>query len=648
MDGRVAAAPRSHAAETYDEVYAAIGHHPNKATGYTDAITDELRELRSTRSAWRSARPASTTSATTRPAPTRSAPSRPRSSSRTSSASRWSSTPAPPRTTRSTRSTQDADGPGGRSCTASRCPTGSRSASSTAGGSRSPATSPTRRRSDLAEAAERVPLDRLLVETDAPYLTPQVVRKERNRPAYVTHTARFIAERRGHRLRGARRGGRGQRRASCSAGERRLERRSRACAGCASSASGPNRELGQNFLVDSNILDVIGRAAELDRRRRRARGRRRPRRAQRVPRRAHRARPRRRARPRPRAGAAGRAGPAPEHHAALRRRGEARPRGARPAPTKVVANLPYGVAATVILRTIELPAVDELGGDGAEGGGRALRGAARARAPTASRRCSPSSPATCRVIRKVPRGVFHPVPNVDSVLVGLKRHSAAPPDSLKRSSSTASRIAARRSRSRSRWPRARAESIRDRTREALDRARPPRRRPRRGALARRMARALGAAVLAPGQGQPVPARRRAARRRPAPARLGRPADDARRQAHAGARARARRTTSSAPASRATTSPPARCGSSARRPAGTARRSGSTIAKRIPIAAGHGGRLERRRRRAAAARPRLGPRDPAAAADAARRRRHRDALRPARADDRRGRARRGAARPSRRR
>jgi TatD DNase family protein len=50
---------------------------------------------------------------------------------------------------------------------------------------------------DLAEAATQVPLDRLLVETDAPYLTPQAVRKERNRPAYVTHTARFIAERRG-------------------------------------------------------------------------------------------------------------------------------------------------------------------------------------------------------------------------------------------------------------------------------------------------------------------------------------------------------------------------------------------------------------------------------------------------------------------
>ena len=50
---------------------------------------------------------------------------------------------------------------------------------------------------DLAEAAQRVPLDRLLVETDAPYLTPQALRKHRNQPAYVVHTARFVAERRG-------------------------------------------------------------------------------------------------------------------------------------------------------------------------------------------------------------------------------------------------------------------------------------------------------------------------------------------------------------------------------------------------------------------------------------------------------------------
>jgi TatD DNase family protein len=50
---------------------------------------------------------------------------------------------------------------------------------------------------DLADAARRVPDERLLVETDAPYLTPQAVRKERNQPAFVVHTAAFLAELRG-------------------------------------------------------------------------------------------------------------------------------------------------------------------------------------------------------------------------------------------------------------------------------------------------------------------------------------------------------------------------------------------------------------------------------------------------------------------
>jgi TatD DNase family protein len=49
----------------------------------------------------------------------------------------------------------------------------------------------------LADAARRVPDDRLLVETDAPYLTPQPARKHRNEPAYVVHTAHFVAELRG-------------------------------------------------------------------------------------------------------------------------------------------------------------------------------------------------------------------------------------------------------------------------------------------------------------------------------------------------------------------------------------------------------------------------------------------------------------------
>jgi TatD DNase family protein len=52
------------------------------------------------------------------------------------------------------------------------------------------------RNEPLAAAADRVPLGRLLVETDAPYLTPQSLRKHRNQPAYVVHTAAFLAERR--------------------------------------------------------------------------------------------------------------------------------------------------------------------------------------------------------------------------------------------------------------------------------------------------------------------------------------------------------------------------------------------------------------------------------------------------------------------
>lgn len=50
---------------------------------------------------------------------------------------------------------------------------------------------------NLREAARRVPLDRLLVETDCPYLAPVPFRGRRNEPAYVTETARFLGELRG-------------------------------------------------------------------------------------------------------------------------------------------------------------------------------------------------------------------------------------------------------------------------------------------------------------------------------------------------------------------------------------------------------------------------------------------------------------------
>jgi TatD DNase family protein len=49
----------------------------------------------------------------------------------------------------------------------------------------------------VREAALRVPTDRLMVETDAPYLAPEPYRGQRNEPAYVVHTLEFLAEIRG-------------------------------------------------------------------------------------------------------------------------------------------------------------------------------------------------------------------------------------------------------------------------------------------------------------------------------------------------------------------------------------------------------------------------------------------------------------------
>ena len=46
----------------------------------------------------------------------------------------------------------------------------------------------------LREIARNVPLDRLLVETDAPYLAPEPFRGKTNEPAYVAHTAATLAK----------------------------------------------------------------------------------------------------------------------------------------------------------------------------------------------------------------------------------------------------------------------------------------------------------------------------------------------------------------------------------------------------------------------------------------------------------------------
>lgn len=47
---------------------------------------------------------------------------------------------------------------------------------------------------ELREVAKFVPLDRILVETDAPFLAPMPHRGKTNHPAYVAHTGEFLAE----------------------------------------------------------------------------------------------------------------------------------------------------------------------------------------------------------------------------------------------------------------------------------------------------------------------------------------------------------------------------------------------------------------------------------------------------------------------
>jgi len=103
-----------------------------------------------------------------------------------------------------------------------------------------------------------------------------------------------------------------------------------------------------------------------------------------------------------------------------------------PPPTKVVANLPYGIAATVILRSVELlPQVTrwvamvqrEVGERFAAGPGEKAYGA-----PSVIAQLS----CEVRVARAISRNVFHPVPNVDSVLITLDRIGPPPPDDLRK------------------------------------------------------------------------------------------------------------------------------------------------------------------------------------------------------------------------
>ncbi len=97
----------------------------------------------------------------------------------------------------------------------------------------------------------------------------------------------------------------------------------------------------------------------------------------------------------------------------------------------MIANLPYGIAASVILRTIsDLPDARvwvamvqrEVGERFAAGPGSGVYGI-----PSVLAQLS----CEVRVLRRISRTVFHPVPNVDSVLLGLRRTGPAPSAELR-------------------------------------------------------------------------------------------------------------------------------------------------------------------------------------------------------------------------
>jgi TatD DNase family protein len=184
------------AAEAYDEVFAAIGHHPNHATGYDDSITEELRA--------QATDPRCLAIGETGLDDYRDYAPRPDQERAFAAHIELARELGKPLVIH-TRAAEDdtigtlAQQAGGLEVILHCFSMPDRLDEcldhgwwiSFAGNVTYP------KAEDLAAAAERVPLDRLLVETDAPYLTPQVVRKHRNQPAYVVHTAEFIAERRG-------------------------------------------------------------------------------------------------------------------------------------------------------------------------------------------------------------------------------------------------------------------------------------------------------------------------------------------------------------------------------------------------------------------------------------------------------------------
>jgi 16S rRNA (adenine1518-N6/adenine1519-N6)-dimethyltransferase len=189
----------------------------------------------------------------------------------------------------------------------------------------------------------------------------------------------------------------------------------------------PNRELGQNFLIDDNLLDVIGRAAELE-----------PGDVvlevggglgvlseYLAPRVAHLHVVEIDRTLQPALDDA----LAPFDNTTLHVADAVKLDYARlaPPPSNVVANLPYGVAATVLLKSIEeLPGAGLMVGMVQREVGERLAAAPGTKAYGATSAIAQLS-CEVRVLRRVPATVFHPAPNVVSALVLLRRIAATPP-----------------------------------------------------------------------------------------------------------------------------------------------------------------------------------------------------------------------------
>ena len=224
----------------------------------------------------------------------------------------------------------------------------------------------------------------------------------------------------------------------------------------------PNRELGQNFLIDDNLLarDRARRGAGAGGRG--ARGGRRARRAVGVPRPAGRSPPRGGGRPLARAPAARRARSVPQRHAAPGRRREARSRRrsirrrARWWPTcRTAWPRPCCFEPS---RSWPTPRSGSRWSSARWATAWPRRPGGKSYGAT-----SVLAQLACdvTVVRRVPRTVFHPKPNVESALVALRRTGPAPARESRPWSTRRSPTGARRSRARWRWRPARPDGMRE-------------------------------------------------------------------------------------------------------------------------------------------------------------------------------------------